>query len=222
MYAQNESAVCMIRLHPSSMPPEPPLIMFGGFSMRKFTAFLLTLALFLPALALAEDVPTFDFTAEEWLENYKTVVPQEKPWYFEEYELTGGKDTHYMYRHDFKIGRYNGNVELRCKKREDNVYAAYIAIPLSVNSFSDISAIADDLALSFDMANDFIHASFPELTDAQLQSILAEFNTGELTIYDLDQKMFSTNVNGVYYTYAPGSAISITISTTPYEDAMSR
>ena len=184
--------------------------------MRKFTAFLLALVLLLPALALAEEVPTFDFTAEEWLERYAVLVPEDDPYYFTEFnnpELVGMKSKFFFRRQEFATSAEY--IEVDSLKKDANVCVIWVSAPLITNR----GAIEPDLLLESNeslraIAERCILATDPMLTSEDIQAIYSDlgmFGYSEDVLYD----PVSMQKNGITYTFGVGPYIAISMVDDP-------
>lgn len=162
--------------------------------MKKIAALLLALTLLLPAVSLAAKkpkptdtpapaAPTFDFTAEEWLERYQAVVGEDSEWWFEAFEVEDATPWTVFYAHDFENG-----LRVRIEHRDADKQIS------SVNAFFITGeGVIHDLETLFEKC---IRASFPGMTSSEAQEILGEMNIKRLPA-DYTQQEFERN--GVHY-----------------------
>lgn len=144
--------------------------------MKRIAALLLVIALLVPTLALAakstatpspapdptpEPLPTFDFTVDEWLERYMEVVPEDDPYYFEEFEendiITWGSNVGLAYnRHLFGSNEENSSVWLlRSPDSEKPIeiwaiapYSLFFGHPDAEQAFASFSSLCKSCILA--------------------------------------------------------------------------
>ncbi len=146
--------------------------------MKKIIALVLALAL-LPTFALAAKkpkateppaVPTFDFTAEEWLVRYQEVVGEDSEWWFEEFEEADSTPSYYYFRHEYE----NGNrIDLLSKKKDQNIGIVSVSVPCQAPEINEAAFTPSADALR-SFAKQYILATMPALTDEDVDAIFSD------------------------------------------------
>lgn len=179
--------------------------------MKKITTLLLGLVLLLPALALAEEVPTFDFTAEEWLERYATLVPEDDPYYFTEFnnpELVGQTSRFFFRRQEFSTPA--DYIEVDSMKKEENVCLITVMTPYPYSGI-ELDPLLQSYESLRNMAERCILAVDPMLTSEDILAIYTDLGMFEYVEDRLYAPIHRTH-NGITYTFGMGSGPYIAIS----------
>lgn len=174
--------------------------------MKRIAALLLVFVLLVPTLALAAKstkasaptpgpLPTFDFTAEEWLERYKEVVPEDSPYYFEEFETDvfppgptlAGKTYH---RHYFENDERNAIIWLLSESLDDKPFRVQVLSPLGFYHGAAENTSRESFNTFLEICTASIRSTSPFLSDSEVKDLLQSL--GILTFEEIPWNNITT------------------------------
>ncbi|MEA5013140.1 MAG: hypothetical protein VB099_01145 [Candidatus Limiplasma sp.] len=168
--------------------------------MKKIISLLLAMVLLVPALAIAEDVPTFDFTAEEWLERYKAIVPEGDPFYFD--SLTKVQDNE-IYAYQAKT-EYSGGFSLAGRLGSDLLFGLDFYIrEYNFQDYKESTIFPETFLALFDGFAKVILATNPEFTTEDITAIFEALGIDrEKWDYQFFKGTYVAEYKGMDYLYS--------------------
>lgn len=170
--------------------------------MKRITILLLVLVLILPALAFAETpepAPTFDFTPEEWLERYQALMPEDDPFWIDEFEY-GADNRIYAYAAKWA---YDGGISLAGNLGSDKLSGLDLYIKdRDFLSYSKSDIYPESFLSLFDAFAKVVLAVNPEFKTEDVDVIFERLGVDrEIWNYEFFTGTYVSEYKGMSYRY---------------------
>lgn len=187
--------------------------------MKKIISLLLAMVLLVPALALAEpaELPTFDFTAEEWLARYQEVVGEDSEWYFDDFEIKRPQSraandplrTEYIHMWD------DGRASMLIDGMYDFEFPSMVVLRLLkgpfINGSLAMELLPDIAAELCSVSEKVVRATLPSLTDEEIEGIFEQLAMTVPT-EDVIYAPVTAEINGIFFAFSATDTTWFSIS----------